>query len=163
MKPISKKLNNLFHVASIVYGLFLLYVLFLRSMGHDHALTYTEYLRAMSNFIPLKSVYILFTTPVISTSIVLSFLINFVGNILLFIPWGFLLPLYFKSLRIFKPFIMTTLIAVLLIESIQLFTMLGSFDIEDILLNVVGAYIGFFVAKKLPLARFKRDYQAHAE
>lgn len=148
MKPISKKLNNLFLVASIVYGLVLLYVLFLRSMGHDHAFTYTEYLKYMSNFIPFISVYNLFTTPVISTSIVLSFLINFVGNILLFIPWGFLLPLYFKNLRTFKQFIMTTLMAVLLIESIQLFTMLGSFDIEDILLNTVGAYIGFFILQK---------------
>lgn len=155
MKPIPKKLNNLFRVASIVYGLVLLYVLFLRRMGHDHAFTYTEYLKYMSNFIPFISVYNLFTTPVISTSIVLSFLINFVGNILLFIPWGFLLPLYFKNLRTFKQFIMTTLMAVLLIESIQLFTTLGSFDIEDILLNTVGACIGFLYCKKLFFAKIQ--------
>lgn len=149
LKPISKKLKNLFQVAGVVYGLFLLYVLFLRSIGADYAWTYPEYLRAMSNFVPLKSVYILFTTPVISISIVLRFLINFVGNILLFIPWGILLPFYFKSLRLFKRFITTTLTAVFLIEAIQLFAMLGSFDIEDILLNAIGACIGFLCCRKL--------------
>ncbi|MDE6780078.1 MAG: VanZ family protein [Ruminococcus sp.] len=155
MKPISKKINNIFHVTSIVYGLVLLYVLFLRSIGHDHALTYTEYLKYMSNFIPFISIYNLFTTPVISTSIVLSFLINFLGNIFLFIPWGFLLPLHFKSLRNFKQFISTTLITILLIESIQLFTMLGIFDIEDIILNAFGACIGFLCCKKLSLWKLK--------
>ncbi|MDE5770879.1 MAG: VanZ family protein [Ruminococcus sp.] len=149
MKPISKKLNNLFRVAGIVYGLILLYALFLRRMGHGNALTYTEYLKYMSNFIPFMSVYNLVTAPFISDYDILNFLINFVGNILLFIPWGFLLPLYFKSLRTFKRFIRTTLISVLLIESVQLFTMLGSFDIEDILLNTVGACIGFLFCKKL--------------
>lgn len=148
MKPISKKLNILFRVAGIVYGLVLLYVLFLRSLGRDSPLTYTEYLKHMSNFIPFISIYNLVTTPVISTFIVLEFVKNFIGNILLFIPWGFLLPLYFKKLQIFKKFILTTFIAVLLIEFIQLFTMLGSFDIEDILLNAVGAWIGFYVSKK---------------
>lgn len=151
MKPISKKLNILFLMAGIAYGSVLLYVLFLRSVGHDHALTYTEYLRYRSNFIPFISVYNLVTTPVISTTIVLEFLKNFVGNILLFIPWGFLFSICFKSLQAFKKFILTTLIAVLLIESIQLFTMLGSFDIEDILLNAVGACIGFLCCKKILL------------
>lgn len=149
MNPIHQKRKHLFRAASIVYGLVLLYVLLLHRIGHDYAWTYTEYLKYMSNFIPFISVYNLITTPVISASVVLSFLINFVGNILLFIPWGFLLPLDFKNLRIFKRFIRTTLAAVLLIESIQLFAMLGRFDIEDILLNTAGSCIGFLCCKKL--------------
>lgn len=153
MKYISKRQIIFFRVAGIAYGLELLEVLFLRRIGHDHALTYTEYLKYMSNFIPFMSVYDLVTTPVISASIILSFLVNFVGNILLFIPWGFLLPIYFKKLRTLKPFIGTTLIALLLIESIQLFTMLGSFDIEDILLNTAGACIGFGLFKKFLFGR----------
>lgn len=155
MRPISKKLNILFYVAGIVYGLVLLYALFLRSLGRDYGSTYTEYLKYMSNFIPFISVYNLVTTPVISSFIVTEFLKNFVGNILLFIPWGFLLPIYFKSLQAFRRFIITTIIAVLLIEAIQLFTMLGSFDIEDILLNAVGACIGFWCSGKLFFAKNK--------
>lgn len=89
MKPIQQKQNKLFHVAGIGYGLILVYVLFLRSLGHDYRWTYMEYLKYMSNFIPFIIVYNLITTPVISTSIVLGFLKNFVRNTLLFIPWGF--------------------------------------------------------------------------
>ncbi len=150
------KRKKFFHIAIVLYGLVLLYALFLRSLGGDSPLTYTEYLKHMSNFIPFLSIYNLVTTPVISTTIVLEFLKNFFGNILLFIPWGFLLPLYFKSLQTFKQFVRTTIIAILLIEVIQLFTMLGHFDIEDILLNVVGACIGFLCCKKLSLTRFKQ-------
>lgn len=81
-----KAKGSLFLVAGGAYCLILIYVLFLRRVGADYALTYSEYLSAASNLIPLKSVYILFTTPVISSSIVLRFLLNFFGNILLFIP-----------------------------------------------------------------------------
>lgn len=153
MKQISKTQTVFFRAAGIVYGLILLYALFLRSAGRDSPLTYTEYLSAASNFIPLKSVYILLTTPVISARIIIVFLENFIGNILLFIPWGFLLPLYFKKLRIFRRFILTTLTVILLVESVQLFTMLGSFDIEDILLNAIGALTGFWCCKKLLLGK----------
>ncbi|MDE6425566.1 MAG: VanZ family protein, partial [Ruminococcus sp.] len=137
------KQKKFFNVSGILYGLFLVYVLFLRSVGHDSRWTYTEYLKNMINFIPLQSIYILLTTPVISASIVVDFLKNFIGNIVLFIPWGFFIPFYFKDLRTSKQFVITTLIAILLIESVQLFTMLGMFDIEDVILNLVGAYIGF--------------------
>lgn len=157
MKPVPQKISKFVYCASIAYGIVLLYVLFLKDIGKSYPLTYTEYLGAMSNFIPLKSIYILLKTPVISAPIVLRFLINFGGNILLFIPWGLLLPLYFQSLCIFKKFIKATLIAVLLIEAIQLFAMLGVFDIEDILLRLVSACIGFCVAKKTFLERFKHN------
>lgn len=156
MKPISKKQNLLFRIAGIVYALVLLYALFLRSMGHDSSLTYTEYLKYRSNFIPFISVYNLLTAPVISTTSISIFLKNFIGNILLFIPWGFLLPLYFKRLQNFKKFILTTLVAVILIESIQLFTMLGSFDIEDILLNTIGACIGYVFCKKIFFGKIQK-------
>ena len=149
MKEIKGKSTNILHVLGIVYGLGLFYLLFLYRAGSDYAWTYSEYLLAMSNFIPLKSVYVLLTTPVISASLILRFVINFVGNILLFIPWGILLPLCFNRLQSFKKFVVITCTAVLLIETIQLFAMLGSFDIEDILLNVSGACIGFGVHRAL--------------
>lgn len=149
MKPSSKKLVIIFRVAGIVYGLVLIYVLFLHRIGIENRWTYTEYLNYMSNFIPFLSVYNLVTTPYFSSSVIFDFLKNFVGNILLFIPWGFLLPLYFKRFQAFKQFIITTIITILIIESIQLFAMLGAFDIEDILLNAFGACVGFLCCKKL--------------
>lgn len=149
LKEIKGKSTTILRVLGIVYGLGLFYLLFLYRAGTDYAWTYSEYLQAMSNFIPLKSVYVLLTTPVISASLILRFVINFAGNILLFIPWGILLPLCFNRLQSFKKFVIITCTAVLLIETIQLFAMLGSFDIEDILLNVSGACVGFRVYRTL--------------
>ena len=146
MKPTYRK--KAIMVIGIIYGLALLYVLFLRSLGATYQWTYTGYLNAMHNFVPLKSVYILLTTPVMSMQVLIRFAVNFVGNIVLFIPWGVLLPTFFNKLRLFKPFLVLTLFVLVLVETIQIFAMLGSFDVEDILLNVSGACIGFACYKK---------------
>ncbi|MDK2964996.1 MULTISPECIES: VanZ family protein [Lacrimispora] len=70
---------------------------------------------------------------------------NIIGNIILFIPLGFLVPLvYINAQRFYKTFIIIFL-SVLLIESFQLFTMLGVFDIDDIILNCTGGIIGYFL------------------
>lgn len=134
---------------SVIYGLCLLYILFFRRLGTTDPFTYAEYLSAMHNFIPLKSVYVLFTTPVISARLVVRFLVNFIGNIALFIPWGMLLPICFKKLRSFKNFAALTLAVLVFVEAIQIFSRLGSFDVEDILLNLTGACIGFACSKLL--------------
>ena len=83
-----------------------------------------------------------------SARLVVRFLVNFIGNIALFIPWGVLLPVCFKKLQSFRYFVMLTLAVLVLVEAIQSFSMLGSFDIEDILLNMGGACAGFALAKK---------------
>ncbi|MEY8352844.1 VanZ family protein [Lachnospiraceae bacterium 54-53] len=70
---------------------------------------------------------------------------NIIGNIFLFIPLGFLVPLiYINAQRFYKTFLITFL-SVLLIETFQLFTMLGVFDIDDIILNCTGGIIGYFL------------------
>ena len=144
MRSIPKKVNYLLNGIGIIYVLALAYILFLRSLGADYAWTYPEYLCAMSNFVPLKSIYVLLTTPVISSAIIKRFLLNFVGNIALFIPWGFLLPIHIEKTRKFIKFALMSLATIVLIEAVQIFSMLGSFDIEDILLNMLGASIGFY-------------------
>ena len=54
----------------------------------------------------------------------------------------------FKKLQSFRHFVVLTLAALILVEAIQIFSMLGIFDVEDILLNMVGACAGFAFAKK---------------
>lgn len=128
-----------------VYGMILLYVLFFRRIGADYPWTYSEYLTAMYNFIPFKSVYDLFTAPVLPASVVFRFALNFFGNILLFIPWGVLLPACFERMRSFRRFAILTLITLIAVEAIQILTMLGCFDVEDILLNMAGGCIGYAI------------------
>ena len=66
-------------------------------------------------------------------------------NILLFIPFGILIP--FKT-RFFKKWWNLVLIAIIssmLIEISQLITGRGAFEVDDILLNTLGAFIGYIV------------------
>lgn len=70
-------------------------------------------------------------------------LLNIAGNILAFIPFGFLLPLaYPKSGELVRIFIIAFL-SVLSIELFQLITMLGIFDVDDIILNVPSILLGY--------------------
>lgn len=72
---------------------------------------------------------------------------NVFGNILLFIPFGFLISVYIKPKKIYIPFCLT-LLASLAIEFTQM--LIGrSFDVDDILLNCIGGIIGYFIYKLL--------------
>lgn len=84
-----------------------------------------------------------------------------IGNIILFIPFGFFIT-YYANIKSIGSAFFTTVAASIVIETVQYF--IGrSFDIDDIILNVVGGIIGFllFVAldaikKHLP-ALFQKD------
>ena len=67
---------------------------------------------------------------------------NIIGNILLFVPFGFFTSCYLKLNR--KSFIFfLTLIVSLVIEMIQL--KIGrAFDVDDIILNMVGSITGYY-------------------
>jgi len=75
-----------------------------------------------------------------------KFMKNIVGNILLFIPYGFFSSYYLNNRKISTNVILC-LIATCCIESIQYY--IGRvFDIDDIMLNTLGGFIGclMFVA-----------------
>lgn len=66
-----------------------------------------------------------------------------IANILLFIPLGFLLPLFFEDIRNWrKVFIYGCLISVM-IEATQIFTLMNIVDIDDVIFNTLGALLGY--------------------
>jgi len=75
----------------------------------------------------------------------MEFLKNIIGNFLLFLPWGFLLPVLMKKARSFRFCIILTTTVLFLTETIQLLSMRGFFDLEDIILNILGACTGYFI------------------
>lgn len=71
------------------------------------------------------------------------FLKNVLGNIIMFLPYGFFTSYFLKEKR-FLPIFILTVITSLTIESTQL--MIGRvFDIDDILLNIVGGVLGHYL------------------
>ncbi|ROR25818.1 glycopeptide antibiotics resistance protein [Mobilisporobacter senegalensis] len=81
-----------------------------------------------------------------SLSLVFSKLWIFsLGNLLAFVPFGILIPMVLST-KYYK-FIFIFLISILSLEILQMVTYLGSFDIEDIIVNSLGATIGYFAYK----------------
>lgn len=68
--------------------------------------------------------------------------VNIWGNILLFVPMGIYVPLIKKSFSFLKTLLSLVFIS-LLIEGIQYLFILGSADIDDVLLNVMGGLLGW--------------------
>ncbi|MBR5094077.1 MAG: VanZ family protein [Oscillospiraceae bacterium] len=71
--------------------------------------------------------------------------VNFLGNVLVFIPLGVFLPLLFRRQRRFLLFLLTVVAAVCLIELAQYATRLGALDVDDLILNVPGACLGWLL------------------
>lgn len=82
-----------------------------------------------------------------------KFMKNIVGNILLFVPYGFFSSYYLNNRKIGTN-VMLCLIASLAIETIQYY--IGRvFDIDDIILNVLGGFVGCLLFVALSAIRAK--------
>jgi glycopeptide antibiotics resistance protein len=68
---------------------------------------------------------------------------NLAGNLIMFLPMGIYLPYFIKRLNKASGLSITMIILLFVIEVIQLVTRRGSFDIDDFILNLLGALIGF--------------------
>lgn len=67
----------------------------------------------------------------------------FWGNIIAFVPLGVLFPAAFKGMRNWYKSAFASFLIILLIECFQWVTLLGSFDIDDIMLNLIGVMMGY--------------------
>jgi len=129
---------------------FLIYILCL-----FHAVTFQDVSFGGVNYTPFKEIFRYdFGTGL--------FYRNILGNMLLFMPYGFFIGMYVK---LEKPMVVVALssVASLAIELTQL--VIGRvFDVDDIIFNIIGALFGFFIyrfsvklAGKMPSV-FKKDW-----
>lgn len=70
------------------------------------------------------------------------FIMNILGNTLMFIPWGFMRPLLWKRERRAGRIIAGAILLTCFIETVQLFTVNRNVDIDDIILNAVAGIFG---------------------
>jgi glycopeptide antibiotics resistance protein len=70
---------------------------------------------------------------------------NIGGNILGFLPIGFLFPLLMPFLRNFFATAGAVLLLSLFFEVTQLYTGLGIFDVDDLILNTTGGMLGWLL------------------
>lgn len=70
---------------------------------------------------------------------------NLVGNLILFAPFGAILPFYLKEFRKTKWFLVALFSGLIVTEVLQHVTSRGCMDIDDVILNSIGAIIVFFL------------------
>lgn len=69
---------------------------------------------------------------------------NLFGNVLIFVPFGFFLPMASRY-RSFSAAVLYSFSLSLGVETFQLLTKVGSFDVDDLLLNTIGGAVGYIV------------------
>lgn len=69
---------------------------------------------------------------------------NLFGNILIFVPYGFFISMAAERRGFFKTFFFSFGLS-LCVELVQLATRVGSFDVDDILLNTAGGILGYIL------------------
>lgn len=74
---------------------------------------------------------------------------NIVINIIMFMPFGFLLPMIFKKADNLLQISVITAIFSLGIELLQVLSHRGVFEIDDIINNLVGSIIGYTILKSI--------------
>ena len=129
----------------LAYALVLLWLLFGRPQGWVEGLSYKQMLQQNMNLVPLLTIknYWYVGRNSSDTDLLRHCIINLAGNVVLFIPIGYWLVRIWPRFRNFFLFLATCAGLILLVEALQLFTLLGSFDVDDILLNLVGMTIGY--------------------
>lgn len=71
-------------------------------------------------------------------------IINLVGNIALFVPIGFLVPVVYRNMT-WQKSLALAVAAGLAIEGMEVMFRVGIFDIDDVILNAFGVMIGYWV------------------
>ena len=142
MEPKHRKLNL---VLFGLYSGFMLYLLFNRAGGIE-GMDYWTQIRANLNLEPFHTIR-LFLKVLNNQTYSSTAFINLGGNVILFIPLGFFLPRAFPCLQKFRKSILATVLIITAVELTQLFTLLGSCDIDDLILNVIGATLGYGIHK----------------
>lgn len=97
------------------------------------------------NIIPFRFLYDTYKE-VFENDNINYFLINFIGNIVMFMPIGFCLPVLWKIKG--RYVILTGFLISLFIELSQLFLSRGT-DVDDLILNTLGTAAGLLIYKLL--------------
>ncbi|MCK6206476.1 VanZ family protein [Bacillus infantis] len=143
-----KAIKIVFSVSFIVYLFVLASILFLGSRGFAwDGMSLTDYIRQSSNFIPFKTISMYFQALSDGRMNMDIPIKNLLGNFVLFMPMGVYLPFFIRKKNSIILFTVSMTAMLITIEIIQVITRRGSFDIDDYILNMLGALIGYGIGR----------------
>jgi len=127
---IKNKSKFIFH-KELFSLIFILYIMCLFEV-----VTFQDINFGTSNLIPFKEI---FRYDIGSR----LFFKNIIGNVLLFLPYGYFISYYLKNKKLLTTTILTAIVSTT-IEIVQL-NIGRTFDIDDIILNTIGGILGFVI------------------
>lgn len=134
----SKRLITVSRLLFILYMLCVLYFLLIsEGFGRNGNVGYRY------NLIPfaeIKRFYNMLSSPASYKAI-----LNLFGNIVCFIPFGLFVPYIFNRRISFTKVVIATFIFSMSVEIIQLYFMIGIFDVDDVILNTIGGITGYML------------------
>ena len=144
-----KNSGVLIRILFLVYAAVMLWLLFGQRVGEEGISVYFGITSENLNLIPLKTVklYLWLLQNSTNEALMRHAVINIVGNVVLFVPLGWFLPRIWVRFRGFFKTVLAVLLLISAVEIIQYFTRLGSCDVDDLILNLTGALVGFVLWK----------------
>ena len=87
---------------------------------------------------------------------------NLIGNIVIFVPYGFLIPVLARRSAFLLTHI-TGILLIILIELTQWLTSWGVLDIDDLVLNLSGIFVGWLLLRRAMLFGIRKRTTAIVE
>ena len=141
--------SKLLKISFAAYVLLMLWLLFIRLRGVE-VTDYWAQVAGRINLIPFSSSLSMLRTlwhnPRLDVLWVVVY--NLGGNIVMFVPLGFFLPALWGKFRKFGKAMGAVALIMACVELTQLLTLRGFCEIDDVLLNLIGAAIGYGIYKK---------------
>lgn len=143
-----KKIKIMIYSLFILYVIIMIWLLFIQRIFYISYDNYWDKLIENINVIPFRTISeYLFTDKDANFEILKHAFINLVGNIVMFIPLGFFLSFSESSTKAFKSIIKKTVLIIIIVEIIQLFSLTGSLDVDDLILNTIGSAAGYEIQR----------------
>ena len=151
------------------YGILMLYLLFVRGRSAAEGIPYWQQVADNYSIVPFRTIsnywdilarpeYYLqkWEAGAIYTQQAKFAVVNLVGNIVMFVPLGVFLPTIWEKLRWLWKSVLAAAGAVSAVELVQLLSLRGSCDVDDLILNLCGVAAGYILWRIVHICRCKR-------
>lgn len=147
----AKKKQIVSYIEYVVFATYILVLLAILFLGGREYMNYESMGQIFEdnvNLIPFRTIIDYIKSFINNTINKDTIILNLLGNLMLFMPMGVLLPCMFKIFRTWRVFIVYMVLILCGVEIIQLLTATGSLDIDDFILNMSGACLIFAIMRK---------------
>lgn len=139
----------LLKTAFALYGVLMIWLLFGQRVEWFEAGDCFEQIKQNISLVPFATIRIFIRNLSESenTDVIRHAIINLAGNVVMFVPLGFLIPAVSEKFRAFWRTLAVSFLCIVTVEILQLFLLLGSCDTDDLILNIIGVTMGYLIFK----------------